>query len=55
MRAPWITELWFRSGSEAGKSCAELLQRLESRQHGPESQGGDDGDARDRTQAGEGA
>jgi hypothetical protein len=41
--------------SETGKSCAELLKRLEPRQHRPESQGGDDGDARDRTQACEGA
>jgi hypothetical protein len=33
----------------------EILQRVESRQHRPERQGGDDRNPHDRAQAGEGA
>jgi hypothetical protein len=31
---------------------AQLLERLEARQHRPESQGGDDGDSEDRADSG---
>src|SRR5437899_5229643 len=46
--------LWFRSGLGPEKSSPEVLERVQSGQHPTESQGGDDRDPHDCTQAGEG-
>jgi hypothetical protein len=48
------TGVWFRSGSDREKSSPEVLERVEPRQHPPESQGGDDRNSDDRAQTGDG-
>jgi hypothetical protein len=46
-----ITELWFRSGLDPEKSSPEILERVETRQHHPEGQGGEDRNPYDRPKA----
>jgi hypothetical protein len=49
--AVWITDLWFRSGLSPEKSSPEILERVETRQHHPEGQGGDDRNPYNRAKA----
>ena len=49
------TGVWFQTRSDGKKSSPEILERVEPRQHAPESQGGDDRNPHYRAQAGDGA
>lgn len=47
--------VWFQTRSDGEKSSPEILERMEPRQHPPESQGGDDRNPHNRAQTGDGA
>jgi hypothetical protein len=46
-----ITGLWFQSGLDPEKSSPEILERVETRQHHPESQGGENRNPYNRPEA----
>jgi hypothetical protein len=46
-----ITGVWFQSGLDPEKSSPEILERVETRQHHPESQGGENRNPYDRPKA----